>query len=88
MQIYFPNDQQLEFDDSAVKFPVIVDGRRVTCKISTEALKDHFKAETKRILNAFLKHRSEIEAKARELIEQHKFQPDGSLFIDTFEGLS
>ena len=88
MQILFPREQQLTFDNGGVDFPAIVDGRRVPCKISGKALDNHFKAETEGMLRSFLKHRSEIEAKARELIEQQKFQRDGSLLIDTFEGLS
>lgn len=85
MQILFPRVQQLTFDNAGVEFPAIVDGRRVPCKISREALDDHFKAETEGPLHAFLKHRSEIEAKARELIEQQKSRPDGSILINTFD---
>ena len=85
MQISFPREQQLTFDNGGVDFPAIVDGRRVPCKVSREALDDHFKAETEGTLHAFLKHRSEIEAKARELIQQQKFQPDGSILIGTLD---
>ena len=88
MQILFPREQQLTFDNDGVDFPAIVDGRRVPCKILCEALANHFKAEREGMLRSFLKHRSEIEAKARELIEQQKFRRNGSLLIDTFEGLS
>jgi hypothetical protein len=83
MQILFPRDQQLTFDNSGVDFPAIVDGRQVPCKISREALDNHFKAEIEGALHAFLKHRSAIEAKARELIEQQKTRPDGSILINT-----
>jgi hypothetical protein len=83
MQASFPREQQQDAGSGGVTFPAIVDGRRVTCKISREALDDHFKAETEGTLHAFLKHRSEIEAKARELIQQQKFQPDGSILIGT-----
>ena len=81
MQISFPREQQLAFDNSGVDFPAIVDGRRIPCKISAEALNDHFSAEKEGLLHAFLRHRSEIEAKARELIEQLRSQPDGSILI-------
>jgi len=83
MQISFPREQLLTFDNDGVDFPAIVDGRRVLCRISPEALDDHFNAKREGTLHAFLRHRSEIEAKARELIEQQKFQPDGSILIGT-----
>jgi hypothetical protein len=85
MQISFPREQQLTFDSSGVDFPAIVDGRRVPCKISREALDDHFKAEAEGPLHAFLRHRSEIAAKARQLIERQISQPDGSILINTFD---
>ena len=85
MQILFPRDQQLTFDNSGVDFPAIVDGRRVVCKISREALDDHFKADIEGPLHAFLKHRSEIETKAKELLEQQKTQPDGLILINTLD---
>ena len=85
MQISFPREQQLAFDNVGVDFPAIVDGRRIPCKISREALEDHFNAEREGTLHAFLRHRSEVEAKARELIEQQKSQPNGSILINTFD---
>ena len=66
-----------------VSTPGNVDGRRVPCRILRKALDDHFNAEREGTLHAFLRHRSEIEAKARELIEQQKCQPDGSILIHT-----
>jgi len=83
MQISFP--RELDAGSGGVTFSAIVDGRRVPCKVSREALNDHFKAETEGILYAFLKHSSEIEANARALIEQQKFQPDGSILISTLD---
>ena len=54
MQIAFPRERQLTFDDSGVDFPAIVDGRRIPCRISGEALDDHFNAEREGTLHAFL----------------------------------
>ena len=51
--------------------------------ISREALDDHFNAEREGTLHAFLRHRSAIEEKARALIEQQKFQPNGPILIGT-----
>ncbi len=85
MEILFPREQQLVFDNASVDFPAIVDGRRTPCKISGEALNDHFNAEREGTLHAFLRHRSDIEGKARDLIEQQRFQSDGSVLISTFD---
>jgi hypothetical protein len=85
MQISFPREQQLTFDNSGVDFPAIVDGRRIQCKISREPLDDHFNAEREGTLHAFLRHHSEVEAKASGLIEQQMSQPDGSILINTFD---
>jgi len=60
MQISFPREQHFIFEDG-VDFPAVADGRQVPCKISRAALDDHFNAETEGTLQAFLKHRSEIE---------------------------
>ena len=48
-----------------VKFRAVVDVYPVLCKISREALSDHFGADDVGELDAFLKHRSEIEQYAR-----------------------
>jgi ATP-dependent helicase YprA (DUF1998 family) len=64
---------------------VIVDGHRIACKVLREVLNDLFRAEAEGALYAFLKHSSDIEEKARELIEQEKFQLDGSILISTFD---
>jgi hypothetical protein len=81
VQVSFLQEQLLGID--GVKFIAIVGGHRVPCEVLSDALDNHFKAETEGNLNAFLKHRRQIEAKARELIEQQKYQPDGSILIGT-----
>lgn len=52
-QISFPREQELHSEKGGVKFPAILDGRRVMCWISREALDNHFEAKTKGELNAF-----------------------------------
>jgi len=83
VQVSFLQDQLLSI--GGVKFIAIADGHRIPCEVLLNALDDHFKAETEGALNAFLKHRSEIEAEAKELIEQQEFQPDGSILIGTLD---
>lgn len=56
-----------------VGFPAIVDGRAVDCAISAEALEDHFGAAScsaSDLLQAFSRHRDEIEAVARQLLHE------------------
>ena len=72
--IAFEQEQQLDDMSGVVKFRAVVDVYPVLCKISREALSDHFGADDVGELTAFLKHRSEIEQYAREFIEQQSFQ--------------
>jgi hypothetical protein len=53
-------------------FPALVDGERVECCITAEALEDHFGARSPReedTLHAFTRHRAKIEDAARELLQ-------------------
>ena len=79
--IAFEKEHQLDKMSGVIKFRALVDVYPVLCKISREALSDHFKADDVGELNAFLKHRSEIEHFAREFIEQQRFQSDGSILL-------
>jgi hypothetical protein len=57
--------------DLTLAFPVMVDGERVECTITAEALEDHFGAASHRaedMLDAFDHHRDRIEAVARRLL--------------------
>jgi hypothetical protein len=72
MQIIFPNElPEYSGRDLTLSFPVMVDGQRVECTITAEALEDHFGAASPRaedMLNAFDHHRDRIEAVARRLL--------------------
>jgi transcriptional regulator with XRE-family HTH domain len=59
---------------------------KVRCRISREALDDHFSEGDKlRPEAAFKKHRREIEALARRKYLYGQREPDGSVFIQTLE---
>ncbi|KND61892.1 Transcriptional regulator [Candidatus Burkholderia verschuerenii] len=61
-----------------VEFAALVDGQRVPCAISVEALEDHFGAETydrAGWINAFDAGRTRIEAVAREHLRVTKGSP-------------
>jgi len=72
MQIVFPNEApEYSGRDLTLAFPVMVDGERVECTITAEALEDHFGAASSRaedMLHAFDRHRDHIEVVARRLL--------------------
>lgn len=74
MQITFPQEPA-EYcgRDLVLAFPALVDGERVQCAITAEALEDHFGAASLReedVLKAFESHRHEIEKAAHELLSE------------------
>lgn len=61
-------------------------GRPVVCRISREALDDHFSDRDRlRPEAAFAKHRKEIESLARRKYILDQVEPDGSILIGTLE---
>jgi len=78
MQIMFPKaTPEYCGRDLTLAFPVMVDGERVECTITAEALEDHFGAASSRaedMLDAFDSHRDGIEAVARRLLSDTRAQ--------------
>lgn len=78
MQIIFPKElPEYSGRDLTLAFPVMVDGERVECTITAEALEDHFGAVSSRaedMLDAFELHRDSIEAVARRLLSDTRAQ--------------
>ncbi|HVW49355.1 MAG TPA: DUF1488 domain-containing protein [Trinickia sp.] len=74
MHIHFPQDPpQYCGPELVLTFPAVVDGERVTCSITAEALEDHFGAQSLReedTLRAFTHHRDKIEHAARKLLHE------------------
>lgn len=74
MQIIFPKEvPEYSGRELTLAFPALVDGERVQCIITAEALEDHFGAESSRpedMLGAFAAHRARIEAAARRLLSE------------------
>jgi hypothetical protein len=74
MHITFPHERA-EYDgrDFILAFPAVVNGERVRCAITAEALEDHFSAESlleDDLISAFDAHRHEIEHAARRMLDQ------------------
>ncbi|WP_118183375.1 DUF1488 domain-containing protein [Paraburkholderia phosphatilytica] len=78
MQIIFPNEiPEYSGRELTLAFPAMVDGERVECTITAEALEDHYGAASWRpedMIGAFDLHRARIEAAARRLLSETRAQ--------------
>jgi hypothetical protein len=78
MQIIFPNEApEYSGRELTLAFPAVIDGERVQCTITAEALEDHYGAASPRfedMLGAFDAHRPRIEAATRRLLSETKAQ--------------
>jgi hypothetical protein len=74
MKIHFPQERpEYCARDLVLAFPAEVDGARVQCAITAEALEDHFEARSLReddLIEAFDTHRQPIEHAARNLLHE------------------
>ncbi|WP_126284682.1 DUF1488 domain-containing protein [Burkholderia stagnalis] len=74
MHISFPAEEpEYSAPDLVLAFPALVEGGRVQCAITAEALEDHFGAASPReqdLANAFARHRPAIECAARRMLEE------------------
>jgi transcriptional regulator with XRE-family HTH domain len=80
-------DKQFSYDSSAGVTFWGQDGKtRVRCRISREALDDHFSdGDRLRPKEAFEKHRDDIEALVRRKYLRGQLEPDGAVLIQTSE---
>ena len=78
MQISFPNEApEYSGRELKVAFPALVNGERIWCSITAEALEDHFGAASPRLedmVGAFDAHRQRIEAATRRLLAETSAQ--------------
>jgi Protein of unknown function (DUF1488) len=82
MEIKFATDEWYDHHRrKIVWFTASVDDKRIDCGISIEALDDHFGAYYDDPLPAFRANRSRIETVAARLIEESRFESDGTLLI-------
>jgi hypothetical protein len=84
------NDMDIDFVDNEwfdphrqkiVWFTAIIDEKTIDCGVSIEALADHFGAYFDDPLPAFKNHRERIYAAATKLIEQRRFEDDGTVIV-------
>jgi hypothetical protein len=82
MEIEFSADEWYEpHRRKIVWFSAVIDDKTIDCGISIEALADHFGAFFDDPLPAFKRHRRRILAAATQLIEQRRFEDDGTILI-------
>lgn len=74
MHITFPHERpQYCGPDLVLSFPALVNGERIQCAITAEALEDHFSAASPReddLVGAFDAHRAAIEQAARRMLTE------------------
>ncbi len=62
-------------------FAADVNGRRVLCRVEPSALQADRPVKADICMKALARHRSTMQATARKLIEEERFQADGSILI-------
>ena len=86
MSVTFPPIEAWDATRMAVAFPADHAGGRTQCRISVEALQDNFGASGGDELAAFVRCRPAIEAKAAKLISINRYEPDGSILVQSADG--
>jgi len=81
MTILFPDRETLNSVRDAVSFPAEMNNSIISCAISGEALEDHFRGDNIPRLDTFRANRHAIEIIAERLINQQRFEQDGSILI-------
>ena len=79
--IVFP---KLESWNGAIKMATIaatVDNKRVLCRISMDILRDNFGASEEDPMRSLIENRTIIQEVATTLIENEKYEGDGSILI-------
>ncbi len=82
-KVSFPPDQIYDNICNLIIFSSYVGEGFIPCSISIEALQDHFQADLLQPMQAFLCNRLAIEHIAERLIDQQRFEADGSVLIST-----
>jgi hypothetical protein len=84
MKIVFPHVETWDGSNDQATFPANVDGERMLCRISWEALTDHFGGDRGGDpVEPMRANRITIETKAEALIRAGHFEEDGSVLLRT-----
>jgi hypothetical protein len=85
--IQFPHGEVYDDLTESVVYWALVDGKRIRCRISMEALSDHFRAPldspdlSKTLIETFMKNRQKIEEITARKIQANQFEPDETILV-------
>jgi len=79
--ISFPKLESWNPMTQVATFAANVDKRRVLCRISLKVLQEKFHASINEPMRSVAENRSQLQDKARILIEGESFEEDGSIII-------
>lgn len=80
-EVSFPNLQCWNPVTMVASIIAEVDGRRITCRIEDAVLKKKFHSTSAEHMQPVTEYRVMIETAARKLIENGRFEEDGSIMI-------
>ncbi len=84
--LQFPGaDQRYDRRRDVVAFTGRDGENKIACAVSVETLEDHFGADQRDFMKAFIKHRPEIESLARRKYLAGEVEPDGSVLLTTLD---
>ncbi len=81
MEILFLNNEEWFSNLEVVHFSADVNGERVKCVVTWEALVNHFGRSDEEAIDVFRTNRDSIESIAKGLIQRNRFESDGSILI-------
>jgi hypothetical protein len=81
MTILFPADEEPYLKHRAISFYADMNNQRIRCAVKLTALENYFGCDISRCLDTFRDKRSVIEGVAERLINQQRFEQDGSILI-------
>lgn len=79
--ISFPNLQCWNPATETATIAAQNNGERVSCRIEFSVLKKRYKSRAEEPMQLLSRHRVQVENAARKLIENRKFEKDGSVMI-------
>ena len=81
MIILFPAGETWDGNREVISFPADMNKQRIRCAVSLEALEDHFGGDNLPPLDIFRTKRNIIEGIVERLINQQRFEQDGTILI-------
>lgn len=84
--LQFPEtDQRYDRRRDVIAFTGQDGEKAIECAVSIETLEDHFGADQRDFMKAFIKYRPEIESLVRRKYLSDEIEPDGSVLLKTLD---